>query len=37
MYYAFENGKANICTFHAASESEVKRLTRDTMKHSGTA
>jgi len=37
MYYALENGKPNICTFHAASESEVKRLTRDTMKQSGTA
>jgi hypothetical protein len=36
MYYALENGKPNICTFHAASESEVKRL-RDTMKQSGTA
>jgi hypothetical protein len=37
MYYKFENGKARICTFHAASESEVRRLTRDTIKHSGIA
>ena len=29
--------KANICSFHAASESEVRRLTRDTFKHSGIA